>query len=367
MMLLACQYSYAQILETSHKVDTLTLVQRTTLRTNVFNWLIGIPNIGVEFDINNKNWNRWSVGAEVKYRPAGKNTYAQPVVYNYFEARLEGRTYWRERQVQASGYLGRHKHWLDKIFSCRVKNPSHPKTVFYRGGYVSYSNYSLLFLANAAGRQGQAIQAGFTWGFVNQLYQFRDNTSLDFELGISAGPAVVKYNEFTYDEDNACYPAGKSVNWKPELYPVINDVHVSLVYRIGDYPLTKKYRWRYDVDLEFMARMDSLYQKRENDHLNKLFRDSVYEAAARDYKNLYDSLFDVHQKLYQESIDAMAPQRDTLSSSKNSADETAIMSKEALNSKKKQKKQQKNKKGNAARKENAEALETTTNEEGGEQ
>lgn len=307
------QSSTAQILDTSHKIDTLTIAQRTSIRTNGFDWIMGMPNIGVEFDINNKNWNRWAVNASVRWRPATENTYAQPFVYNYFEARLEGRMYWRERQVTSGGYLRRHTNFWDRIWSCRTKNPSHPKTVFYRGGYISYADYSFLFYKNATGRQGNAIMAGFTWGFVNQLYQFRNNTSLDLEFGASIGPVVTKYQEYTYNSESSCYPQGKTVNWKPEFYPVINDIHVALVYRIGKYPLHKKYRWRYDVDLEFRDKMDSLALKKYNDHVNKLYRDSIYEAAAKDYKFIYDSLFDEHIKQKQIELDKAVPARDTVS------------------------------------------------------
>lgn len=293
-MLLSLNVSAHSVMDDGHHVDTLSLLERVSLHTNAVDWVIGIPNLAVEFDVKARNYNRWSFMAGVRYRPAMKNTFVMPVVYNIFEVSLEGRGYWRERRATPTGIFSHHRMWYEKILSCRAMLPSHPTWVFYRGGYVAYTKYSFLLKDAIDGRQGQAIQAGFTWGFEKPLYQFSDGNSLDLDCGISVGFCMHKTDKYDVDQQNNAYGiTEKAEKWKFNPIPLPKDVHVSFVYRFGNYPLQKRYRWRYDADVQYRTVMDSLYSDAESRALQKYIADSIYSVVYMDFRHVYDSVLAV--------------------------------------------------------------------------
>lgn len=296
----------AQVMDNSRRVDTLSLAERISVRTNLVDWVLLVPNIGVEFDIRNTNWNRWAVNANFRYRPRTTSTYVRGIVYNLFEATLEGRVYWRERKCSTNGYLRPHRYWWDKLWSCRNMLPSHPNWVFYRGGYITYSDYSMMF-GGSEGRQGTAYMAGVTWGFVKPFLMFTNGNSVDMEFGISAGVMYNKYDTYKADRVSNCYP--KTGHQDGKLSPMVRDVHVALVYRFGNYPLLKKYRWRYDVDLDFRDKKDSIYNSWLTGREQKYIKDSIYNVMAAEFRILYDSCVDVRHREEQEAINAKAPAR----------------------------------------------------------
>ncbi|MBQ9236519.1 MAG: DUF3575 domain-containing protein [Prevotella sp.] len=296
----------AQVADNSRRVDTLSLAERISVRTNLVDWGLLVPNIGVEFDIRNTNWNRYAVNANFRYRPHTNSTYVRGIVYNLFEATLEGRVYWRERKCTPTGYLSPHRHWIDKLWSCRNMLPSHPNWVFYRGGYVTYSKYSMLW-GGGEGRQGTAYMAGVTWGFVKPFLAFQNGNSMDMEFGFSAGVMYNKYDTYRADRENNCYP--KTGHEDGKFGPMLRDLHVALVYRFGNYPIQKKYRWRYDVDMDFREKKDSIYNAWLTGREQKYIQDSIYRVVAMEFRQLYDSCVDVRHREQQQAIDEQAPAR----------------------------------------------------------
>lgn len=293
-LLLSLNVNAHSVMDDGHHVDTLSLLERVSLHTNAVDWVIGIPNLAVEFDVKARNYNRWSFMAGVRYRPAMKNTFVMPAVFNIFEVSLEGRGYWRERQATPTGIFRHHRMWYEKILSCRAMLPSHPTWVFYRGGYVTYTKYSFLLKDAINGKQGQAIQAGFTWGFEKPLYQFSDGNSLDLDCGISGGFCMHKTDKYDIDQDNNAYGVTeRAEKWKFNPFPVLKDIHVSFVYRFGKYPIQKRYRWRYDADIQYRTVMDSLYSDAESRALQKYIADSIYSVVYLDFRHVYDSVLAV--------------------------------------------------------------------------
>lgn len=311
----------AQVMDNSRRVERLSTRERVSLRTNVVDWALMVPNIGIEYDLRPENWNRYSVNLNLRYRPHTSGTFVRPAVYDIFEATVEGRMYWRERKAEPSGYLRRHIHWWDKLFSCRNMLPSHPNWIFYRGAYLSYTDYNL-YIRSHHGRDGEAIMAGLTWGFVKPFIAFQNGNSLDMEFGISAGLAYYHQQRYVHDNKTNSYPKRGIDNWQLAHYPVVRDLHVAVVYRFGKYPIQKKYRWRYDVDMDFRAMKDSIYSDRMAWREKQFVKDSLYRVVSRDFKILYDSC--VHQRRIerQRKIDSKAPERE-------------IMQKEALQGKQK--------------------------------
>jgi hypothetical protein len=106
------------------------------------------------------------------------------------------------------------------------------------------------------------------------MYQFSNGNSLDLEFAASAGVAYAKYDTYTHDRMDDCYPI--TATGKTTIMPVINELRVGFVYRFGSYPITKKYRWRYDVDQQF--REATIERVKEENRIR--------EEKARELKNL---------------------------------------------------------------------------------
>lgn len=271
----------AQLLDTGHKVDTLSFRDRISIRTNGIDWLCLTPNIGIEYDIQKHNWGHWAITLDVRGNWETNTSFKSGTVYNISGARLGLKYYYRFRKTgtlyknygQEDGknnekalFRGQYPQiqdgFLDRLFTCRSDSPRHAEIAFYRGGYVSYNNFSIKL--GHEGKQGSAMTAGLTWGFVKPLYGFANGNSLDFEAGISAGLTYAKYTTYTLDRESNCYTPQEFNNWALRLVPVISDLRLGFVYRIGKYPLNKKYRWRYDCDLEYQSKYDDMLNIRKN-------------------------------------------------------------------------------------------------------
>lgn len=285
----------AQVVETRPYVDTLSTSERISLRTNAVDWLLLVPNIGVEYDVKNLNWNRWTVGMNLRFRPASTHTFKPGIVYNVAEARLEVRNYYRIRPFDGHNIV-RQKHIWNRLLSPRRPESRHPTTTYYRGVFVAYNNYSIKF--GDEGKQGNAIIGGVMWGMVKPLYEFPSGNSLDLEMGIGVGAAFANYDTYTHDRMDDCYPL---TGHKSTIMPVINDLHVGFVYRFGKYPVTKKYRWRYDVDLKYQDMVDSVIAARKMERNHQAFMDSLDATARKMFWEKYDSIAP-HNKAKNDSI-----------------------------------------------------------------
>lgn len=263
------QISRAQIFESKTGVDTLTFAERISLRTNAVDWTLLTPNLGVEFDVKSTNWNRWAVGLTLKIT----------------EVRADFRNYWRTRQI--NNKVPAHTGFIDRLFSCRRRVVKHPKTTYYRGAYMSFSDFSIKF--GREGHQGKALSAGITYGIIKPLYAFRTGNTLDLDLGFDAGFVAVNSEKFTYNRADNCYTRTKQGSWKVVPFPMPTAARVGFVYRFGSYPITKKYRWRYDADAQYQYRIDSIANQRVVDAINQHNRDSVESVIYKEFWQVYDS------------------------------------------------------------------------------
>lgn len=275
----------AQVMDTGHKVDTLSTTERLSFRSNAVDWLLLVPNVGIEYDIFSTNWNRWSVGLNLRYNWETSHTYKPGLVYNVAEARLEVRNYYRIRVFDGK-FIEPKKHKWERVVSPRRAESKHPTTTYYRGAFIAYNNYSLKL--GTEGKQGNAIIAGGMWGMIKPLYEFNNGNSLDLEFATSAGVAYAKYDTYTHDRLDDCYPV-KSTG-KTAVLPVINELRVGFVYRFGSYPITKKYRWRYDVDLDYQERLDSTIRAERNAAEAKHLSDSIYGNISKKFWDAYNEL-----------------------------------------------------------------------------
>lgn len=280
------QIGKAQIFESKTGVDTLTFAERISLRTNAVDWTLLTPNLGVEFDVKSTNWNRWAVGLTLKTKWNTPATFKNRVFYNITEVRADFRNYWRTRQI--NNKVPAHTGFIDRLFSCRRHVVKHPKTTYYRGAYMSFSDFSIKF--GREGHQGKALSAGITYGIIKPLYAFRTGNTLDLDLGFDAGFVAVNSEKFIYNRADNCYTRTKQGSWKVVPFPVPTAARVGFVYRFGSYPITKKYRWRYDADAQYQYRIDSIANQRVVDAINKHNRDSVESVIYKEFWQVYDSV-----------------------------------------------------------------------------
>lgn len=267
-------------------MDTLTFAERISLRTNAVDWTLLTPNLGVEFDVKSTNWNRWAVGLTLKTKWNTPATFKNRVFYNITEVRADFRNYWRTRQI--NNKVPAHTGFIDRLFSCRRRVVKHPKTTYYRGAYMSFSDFSIKF--GREGHQGKALSAGITYGIIKPLYAFRTGNTLDLDLGFDAGFVAVNSEKFTYNRADNCYTHTKQGSWKVVPFPMPTAARVGFVYRFGSYPITKKYRWRYDADAQYQYRIDSIANQRVVDAINQHNRDSVESVIYKEFWQVYDSV-----------------------------------------------------------------------------
>lgn len=289
----------AQGVDKSMRVDTLSLAERLSFHTNMVDWTLLIPNAGIEFDVHSTNWNRWAVGLDVRYNWQTSHTFKSGLVYNIMGARFYFRNYWRTRQAEPRDEENKfdktykiypHTRFLDRVFSCRRNRVRHPGLLFYRGAYLSYNKFSIKLLGSE-GYQGSAVTAGFTYGIVKPLYVFKNGNSLDVDLGVSAGLALASYDKYRHDRENDCYPVTKRA--QSGIFPVVSDLHVGFVYRLGRYPVTKKYRWRYDCDQIYKDRIDSIYSAKMSAAEKRYTEDTIMVSVSKDFWHCYDSIIAV--------------------------------------------------------------------------
>ena len=273
----------AQVFETRARIDTLKWNERISLHTNAVDWALLIPNIGVEYDIRSTNWNRWAVGMSAKTKWRTNSRFKQRLFYNVSEVRFEFRSYWRTRQIDGRE-VTKHTSFIDKLFSCRRTVVKHPHTTYYRGVYASAGDYS--FLVDRKGRQGKFVSGGVTYGAMYPMYVFKSGNSLDLDLGISVGLVATNMEKFRLVDD--CYERTQPGKWKVVPFPMPTEARVGLVYRLGKYPINKKYRWRYDVDMRYRERYDSIRYEIEARRQERHITDSITNKIYNDFWLEYD-------------------------------------------------------------------------------
>ena len=297
MMLVSSSCVFAQKkMADDHKLDSLTFSDRLSFRTNGFDWMMLLANVGIEYDLGRYNWSRNAIGLNVRGNWNTKHTYNPGLVYNLFEVRAEFRNYWHTRKT--TNDLGPHRHTYEKILSGRRRRPKHPRTTWYRGAYLAYDDYSFLF--GKEGVQGQAYTLGFQYGVIRPLYIFPSGKSVDLDFGFSAGFCLTDYEKYSHDSQTSKYTITEPKSGLTIVpFPVLTEARVGLVYRLGKANIYNKYRWRYDVDLAYQEKVLAELDYRAE--LRK--RDQDYLRIYRFYQNKYDSLLIINMRNHESIID----------------------------------------------------------------
>lgn len=241
-----------------NRVDTLSFWNRVNLSTNMVDWAVLTPNVGVEFAIGNKNWNKWTIGA---YGRLNWNTNSKEnayYVYDLYGGRIELRKYWHANM---------------------------PKRVFYIGAYGGINKFDIKL--GAIGKSGQSFVGGLTFGTVTQLYGYQNGSSIDLDLGINAGVVFAKYHEYYREFINDKYvytkikpEDGYKVTFSPLIYAASTDVlRVSFIYHFGT-KLSNRYKKRILIDNDYRIALEAA----------RIRRDSLTTALEKRKREVTDSL-----------------------------------------------------------------------------
>lgn len=275
---LACLCTRAQVNHVLlNKPDTLSVIERLSIGTNMTDWALLMPNLNLEYELRGVTWNHWTVGLKVRGNWQTRHSMKPALVYNVMEARAEMRYYWRTRLVDNEH--PRHTTFFGHLMSCRRKTLKHPNTTYYRGAYLSMSKFSLML--TGTGSQGSAASAGLLYGIVKPLYQFANGNALDLDLGVSGGFYFLRYDKYEHDRESNCYHRLSSKGWHVLPYPMLNELRLGLVYRLTRSPrhqLPERYRWRFDVDRDYR---EAIIEKVKEEN-------RIKEEKAIELKNLDD-------------------------------------------------------------------------------
>lgn len=217
--------------ETDFELVKSPLIDRIAVRTNALDWMLTVPNIGFEIDLNGSEFNAITLGLSAKYNwntlhynSSTGNTYAPPTAFNLLDIRPEAKYWYRTRK----GIRSKNKFNFESF----LKDKKHPKTwrANYVGAYANYSTYTFKF--GKRGMQGHAIGVGVSAGYSIPMYEYRKG-AVDVELGASVGLQVCTRDMFAHNPDGYFYvpviEGTKDLHLTP--FPVISDVRVAFVWR----------------------------------------------------------------------------------------------------------------------------------------
>lgn len=207
------------------------MIDRIAIRTNALDWMLTVPNIAFEMDLNGSEFNNITVGMSAKYNwntlhfnRSTDKTYAPPAAYNLLDIRPEVRYWYRTRQaVRKKG---------DWSVESILKNRKSPKTwrANYVGAYANYGTYTFKF--GKKGMQGHAFGVGASTGYSLPMYEYK-NGAVDVELGFSVGLQLCTRDMFAHNPDGYFYApvkeGTKGLHMTP--FPVVSDMRVAFVWR----------------------------------------------------------------------------------------------------------------------------------------
>ena len=107
---------------TDKELATRGFGTRFSFHTNMVDWAMTLPNIGLEFDLrrssHNLHRNRRSLFFNIKYNGSTKENHRPKYVFNYMQLRAEYRKYWR------TGNIGRERDYPEfKRINLHKPNP----------------------------------------------------------------------------------------------------------------------------------------------------------------------------------------------------------------------------------------------------
>ena len=188
--------------------ERASFVDRCAVKTNVFEWLITVPNIGLEYDIVHTDHRKITLSLAGKYNWNTYHENAPATVFDMADIRPEIRYYFRSENHKIS----------------------RPWWVMYVGAYASCGSYT--FKMAPKGISGQVRGVGASAGYVLPLYDYAKG-AVDVELGMSLGMQGCTRDVFTHNPVGHYYTRldseSKGMHLTP--FPVISELRVAFVWR----------------------------------------------------------------------------------------------------------------------------------------
>lgn len=307
-------------LDSATLAKSVPFYRQFSFHTNVIDWGLAIPNVGVEWDFSGKPTSHYSLGVHVKYRPKMWADINPRIVLNVLQVRGEIRKYWRTFVYEDYDELKRDTttNFLNSfIRNLRYKRLSGARRyrarnwrAYYWGLYGSAEKYTYNF--DSHGRMGSGFSVGLTAGYTFPLYPMKNGASIDLDLGLSVGARMVRYDRFTYDEETHTYLFKDFHDWELVKRPVLEDAHVSLVYRFNSIDnKVRGYDQRFDALVKRwkdkqLAREDSMLNKRIRREAKKEERQAKAKANEEARKKKHDEAEKAKLKAREEQEKAKA-------------------------------------------------------------
>lgn len=192
----------------SQNRETVEFWDRWSLKTNALEWLITVPNVGVECDLVRTEFKKMSLSLTAKYNWNTYHKLAPATVFDMFDVRPEFRYYFRTENLKVS------KPWW----------------AMYVGPYLSYGTYT--FKLSEKGIHGYSAGVGASAGYVIPMYEYKKG-AIDVELGFSLGVQVATRDVFTHNPEGHYYvkqeAQSKDLHFTP--FPVVSEMRVAFVWR----------------------------------------------------------------------------------------------------------------------------------------
>lgn len=283
--------AHAQTKEQKETETTVSDKARWSFRTNAVDWLLTIPNLAVEYDVNNSIYNKLTLNLGVRYNWHTSHNFAPATVFDVWEIRPEVRQYWRTEHRAQSGPKPSLK---EQLFSKARTNPKFWRA-YYVGVYTSFNGYSFKF--GKQGLQGNSYGLGLSAGYSIPLYSYK-NHFVDIEFGGSLGMSYAQYDVYEHDRENNGYTPvpEKSKSYHLVPFPVVSNINVSFIYRFAS--IKDKYK---QID-------HAKIQARE---LRKMTR-KQFKDSLRTAHELSDSLGRINMKFVRDSISQQKQVTDSL-------------------------------------------------------
>ena len=258
-------YSHAQNVQRKKadaKSEDITFKDRWGFKTNAVDWLLTIPNVGVEFDLGHTLRSKRTLNLNLKWNWNTSHSYTPDMNFNLFDTRIEWRQYFRTRQ--RNGFTQKPGAWTwlnEHVFTTRRRNPRSHRA-YYWGIYTNYAKFNMKL--GKEGKQGISMGAGISVGYTAPLYGYKHGF-LDLEIGGSIGLMFSDYDTYWHDKESDCYPILASKSGLVP-YPMVTDIRVGFVYRFMSVSTKYKQSAERRVDIRAAARKaieDQIYKMRE--------------------------------------------------------------------------------------------------------
>lgn len=242
----------------SQEKTRLSFQDRWSVKTNAFEWLITVPNAGVEFDVFRNEHRKVSMSLTGKYNWYTYHTISPSTVFDMSDLRPEIRYYFRTKNTKI----------------CK------PWWAMYAGPYLSYGTYT--FKLFEKGIRGCAAGAGVSLGYVLPMYEY-NRGAVDVELGFSVGAQMCEKDVFKYNSEQASYIKvdGECRPLHTTPSPILSELRVAFVWR------KESIRHQVKIDAE-KAQRKMTYKKHYSLMLEDIDANLPLSLAIeyRDYKSL---------------------------------------------------------------------------------